>query len=61
MASALGNEIRKTDKLPLYARRSLVHQRYRTTPSFGYDGGYYKQLQTNKVNDTRLTYQVHVA
>ena len=54
IGAALGNEIRKTDNYRSRASISYISGSHHT--KLGYDGGYYKQLQTNKVNDLRLTY-----
>jgi hypothetical protein len=54
IGAGLGNELRKTDNYRSKASISYVSGAHHA--KLGYDGGYYKQLQTNKVNDLRLTY-----
>ena len=54
IGAALGSEIRKTDNYRSRASVSYVSGSHHA--KLGYDGGYYTQHQTNKVNDLRLTY-----
>jgi hypothetical protein len=55
IGAVVGAELRKNDNYR--SRASIAYVSGAHHAKLGYDGGYYKQLQTNEVNDLRLTYQ----